>query len=84
MPHTDEMALEPSTQCRACGCTEEEPCDDPVTGLPCYWIEHNLCSCCSEFAASDGEEQDGPLVALYSEGEMNREIAARRAAGGLQ
>ncbi len=31
-------------RCRDCGCTEETPC---VTGgVPCHWVERDLCSAC--------------------------------------
>lgn len=29
--------------CRVCGCTEEKR-----TGLPCFWVEPDLCSACAE------------------------------------
>lgn len=30
--------------CRKCGCTENKACMDG--GLPCYWVEYDLCSAC--------------------------------------
>lgn len=36
-----------SYTCRRCGCTDVD-CSDCVerTGLPCHWIEKDLCSAC--------------------------------------
>ena len=35
----------PGGQCRGCGCDDLHACgcDD---GLPCYWVEEDLCSAC--------------------------------------
>lgn len=32
-------------QCRICGCTESHTCD--VLGIPCCWVEVDLCSACA-------------------------------------
>ncbi|MEA2991648.1 MAG: hypothetical protein QOD40_568 [Alphaproteobacteria bacterium] len=37
--------------CRACGCTEERACI--VGGVPCHWVEADLCSACDEAAGDD-------------------------------
>jgi hypothetical protein len=31
--------------CRVCGCTEEHACE--VLGIPCCWVEWDLCSACA-------------------------------------
>jgi hypothetical protein len=40
--------------CDGCGCTDDEACADPATGMPCSWVEHNWCSFC--------DAVDGALV----------------------
>ena len=35
--------------CRVCGCTNATPCIKR-TGIPCYWIEKDLCSDCASVA----------------------------------
>jgi hypothetical protein len=39
----------PARRCRECGCTDMD-CSDCVerTGVPCYWIEADLCSACAK------------------------------------
>ena len=37
--------------CRVCGCTDGDACVDGETGVPCHWVEQDLCSSCA-----DGEE----------------------------
>lgn len=39
----------PRLKCRDCGCTDED-CSQCIerTGLPCSWVEINLCSACAE------------------------------------
>ena len=32
-------------QCRECGCVEDFPC--VVDGVPCHWVERDLCSACA-------------------------------------
>lgn len=41
------VVLEPA--CRVCGCTEDD-CSGCIerTGMPCYWVEEDLCSACQE------------------------------------
>jgi len=34
--------------CRVCGCTDATPCMH--TGIPCFWIEKDLCSDCASVA----------------------------------
>lgn len=47
--HVDDAAIAPhlprSAACRICGCTEHRAC--VVAGLPCHWIEPDLCSACA-------------------------------------
>lgn len=33
--------------CRECGCSEFEPCINPLSGETCHWIEPDLCSFCA-------------------------------------
>lgn len=49
--------LGPNRTCRACGCTEDDPCivaaeHDELGGadelVGCHWIEFDLCSACVE------------------------------------
>ena len=46
--------------CRHCGCTEDEPCWDPLTGWPCHWVEEDLCSVCAPVVG----ERRGILTAI--------------------
>lgn len=64
--------------CSECGCTEERPCVDLITGEPCYWAdeEQTICSACAY-----PQEADPPLVELLSEGEAAMYIRAMRASG---
>ena len=32
--------------CRKCGCMDNTPCFDKVTGT-CWWVEEDLCSACA-------------------------------------
>ena len=56
-------------KCRVCGCTDFEPCVS-AGGETCAWIEDNLCDFC-----------EGKEVRLYTEGDLNRELAFRAAGG---
>ncbi len=51
---------EPYRRCIRCGCTDDNACVDPVTGVPCHWISLDppVCSAC----ACDGLALDVPLV----------------------
>lgn len=31
--------------CRVCGCTQNNAC--VIAGVPCHWVEPNLCSACA-------------------------------------
>ena len=46
-PHEDTVDMINPQKCRVCGCTGDY-CVDCVqrTGIPCHWIEHDLCSAC--------------------------------------
>jgi ParB/RepB/Spo0J family partition protein len=40
--------VEPTeAKCRKCGCTDSNACEDPGDGLPCSWVEPDLCSACA-------------------------------------
>ncbi len=60
--------------CRVCGCTEFEPCISDG-GETCAWIEEDLCDFCDA-------ETDGRMVKVFSEGDLNAVLAARRRAAG--
>lgn len=54
----DEGAIEPRA-CRVCHCTDEQACDDG--GVPCSWVEDDLCSACvdtCEACKGDGRIPD--------------------------
>ena len=42
-----------SGQCRVCGCTEYQACQDPVSGEPCHWVAPDLCSACADLPATE-------------------------------
>lgn len=44
-------------RCRRCGCTEND-CTECVarTGVPCHWVEKDLCSACEEDMPEDPPE----------------------------
>jgi hypothetical protein len=43
----ENVALpDPIKACRVCGCTDDRAC--MTTAGPCYWVEDDLCSACSE------------------------------------
>ncbi|KKK93659.1 hypothetical protein LCGC14_2690670 [marine sediment metagenome] len=46
-PHDDTVNMTNPQKCRMCGCTGDY-CMHCVqrTGIPCHWIEHDLCSAC--------------------------------------
>lgn len=46
-PHDDTVDMINPQKCRVCGCTGDY-CMQCVqrTGMPCHWIEYNLCSAC--------------------------------------
>ena len=42
------IAFRDEVRCRACGCTEDDCyCCVVSTGIPCWWIEKDLCSACA-------------------------------------
>jgi len=49
---TDADGKLPGRKCRVCACTDNS-CDQCVakTGLPCSWVEYDLCSACAALAA---------------------------------
>jgi hypothetical protein len=53
--------LKPIVQhCRVCGCTDDD-CSQCIekTGVPCHWVEHDLCSACRD----ESQERPFDLVA---------------------
>jgi glycosyltransferase involved in cell wall biosynthesis len=68
--------------CGACGCTDEAPCFDEMTGEPCAWAgsERDLCTFCAEC----GETRREPLIIPCGEYEAQRYIEARRAPGKME
>jgi hypothetical protein len=50
---TDMIMGAPSERtCRICGCTDTTPC--LVNGVPCWWVEVDLCSACEGKASAIG------------------------------
>jgi hypothetical protein len=49
--------IEATRQCRVCGCTDLQACD--VAGVPCCWIEEDLCSACAPMRAVLASEDAG-------------------------
>lgn len=51
--------------CRVCGCTDND-CSQCIakTGMPCYWVEKDLCSACVAPPAAKTQQQSkmGALV----------------------
>jgi len=41
--------------CRVCGCTENNAC--MINGMPCHWVEPDLCSDCADRANKEKEEE---------------------------
>ena len=46
-PRKAKPKAPPAGVCRVCGCTEDNACET-AHGIPCHWLEPNLCSACSE------------------------------------
>lgn len=44
-------------KCRVCGCTDLQACQ--VAGVPCCWIEEDLCSACAPVRAVLASEGAG-------------------------
>jgi hypothetical protein len=63
--------------CSECGCTDDTPCIDPLTGETCYWIVGNNVPVCSACAV-----EPEPLVELATDHEADLFIRARRKAAG--
>jgi hypothetical protein len=38
--------------CRVCGCTDDHACITPESGIPCSWLEPDLCSACATFTCA--------------------------------
>jgi hypothetical protein len=47
----------PGVECRGCGCTDWNAC--VVNGVPCHWVEADLCSACPRGAEPCPECQQG-------------------------
>ena len=45
---TEDITVEPGV-CRSCGCTDDD-CSGCIArmGVPCYWVEEDLCSACAD------------------------------------
>lgn len=48
----DLLSVEEQRKCRKCGCTESRAC--LVEGVPCWWIEDDLCSACGLHCDGEG------------------------------
>lgn len=59
----------PVRTCRSCGCTDADclPCIQR-TGVPCYWIDADLCSACAPRNAADTPAQAAARAWLHSYG----------------
>lgn len=53
-----ESGAETELQCRVCGCTEAEGCEDG-----CSWVENDLCSRCADTLAAHPERVDALMAA---------------------
>lgn len=42
--------------CRKCGCTEDQACISQ--GVPCHWVEADLCSTCASAPSVTGEADE--------------------------
>jgi len=69
--------------CRVCGCTDED-CRQCVekTGMPCFWVEDDLCSACSTKAdppvdSCEAKDRDCPRLSPLQDGN-HPEIEAHR------
>jgi hypothetical protein len=40
----EEYVFKDERKCRVCGCTDLNPC--VTNGVPCHWVEEDLCSAC--------------------------------------
>ena len=59
----------PKVSCRICGCTDDD-CSGCVerTGVPCHWVEYDLCSACAssgEEKASEGAGREDFMAGFY-------------------
>lgn len=43
--------------CSMCGCSWDDPCEDPTTGAGCRWAAAGLCTSCAPPAATDALER---------------------------
>ena len=41
----DAPAPAPVRTCRSCGCTDDRACINDG-GVPCHWVDYDLCSAC--------------------------------------
>ena len=71
---TDEKKL-PQGICRICGCTDEDPCFNPIVGN-CWWVDdaHTLCSHCADEAISNAPETIHCINSRLNEEALNNTI----------
>ena len=49
------IAFEDAISCRACGCTDDDCyCCVESTGIPCWWVEEDICSACAATPGCSG------------------------------
>lgn len=53
--------------CKRCGCTAQEPCE--VLGVPCCWVQVDLCSACATLRELVRSEDAGLPWAITVMGE---------------
>ena len=50
-------------ECRSCGCTDDDCTGCYLrTGIPCHWVEQDLCSACAQAGATS---QDGQITVTH-------------------
>lgn len=54
--------------CIHCGCTDDDACVDPVSGLSCSWVSEDECSACV-VEADAGDELVTPRRELILPGD---------------
>jgi ParB family chromosome partitioning protein len=55
-----KLAETPKKKCRVCGCTDDNAC--VVEGVPCHWVEEDLCSACAEKKADEKSNERQEIV----------------------
>lgn len=67
--------------CAGCGCTDEDACADPVTGLPCSWVEglnFDVCTVCQAVADALPADEPESRIGIYTPAEAQHFINATR------